>query len=849
MSEPREITESFRLERVLKSSRSAIVFQAVDPSSGNPVAIKLIPQGSKAEPRQCQERFLAAMKSLQAHQPPCFPRLLDHGFTPDGSAFMVMEFVAGTRLDALTGATPTRLLRLLGEAAEGLDALAEDGISHGNLAPENLLMTRRGGEEHVTVLGFGTTSFQIGSLAGASLALEGPPQFAAPERLEPLTATVRPDARSDIYSLALSACALLDAQAVPVDAPAPSVTLSAALMQKIHDPVRLRSALEHALRRNASERLASLAEFRDACLANAGEVSAAPQKTGAVPASALEEPFAAAPPPPERPHVSAPPQVLPAAPHPAASPVPHPAVAEGSFGFASSAGLPQPPPPAAAAVPFRPAPQPPAPAPQPPATRERVRTGPVPVHRLAEMPPPPELQPPEPLPFGPETAPEGAATTQPIPTTLPPARVARRRSGSRFLLWGGIGLAVLAAVAVAAFFVARQSGFSQRAAASPTPVRVRPTPIPKAAAPSRAVTALQTAEAALALGDLTAAGEALRSITPTDLDTLSVGDRERYDTLRATHRARAERAFAKDLTTHLASGNLKALAETVQALSPEDEQEYARNADISTALDEARRAIAVQALMLKAQKQSEWAVVLQQSTTLVSLVPRNAQATELRDRAAGILEREATDFAARGNYDLAMNRLDTVRKSWPNRTGLASRIERLKAEQAADQKLASVLVAVDQAERDKVPERGLELLAGTTPNGRYEARFQQARARLAAQLQQLDSAAPTVALTPGTKLEYKKGEPGTINVRITDDHAVKSARLFARVEGSVQFVELPLRRVSGADYAAEVSFNFHQNKTVEFYVVASDYSDHTAQLGSPKEPLKLKRKKWSLFGG
>jgi len=86
-------------------------------------------------------------------------------------------------------------------------------------------------------------------------------------------------------------------------------------------------------------------------------------------------------------------------------------------------------------------------------------------------------------------------------------------------------------------------------------------------------------------------------------------------------------------------------------------------------------------------------------------------------------------------------------------------------------------------------------------------------------------------------------------VRTQDDHGVKSARLFARVEGSVQYVELPLRPTSGPDYAAQISPSFHQNQTVEFYVVVSDHSGHTTQLGSAQQPLKLKRKKWSLFGG
>ena len=123
------------------------------------------------------------------------------------------------------------------------------------------------------------------------------------------------------------------------------------------------------------------------------------------------------------------------------------------------------------------------------------------------------------------------------------------------------------------------------------------------------------------------------------------------------------------------------------------------------------------------------------------------------------------------------------------------------------------LAAAEQAERDQAPEKGLAALAAATPGPRWEERFRQARERLTRQLEQLDAASPTVVLTPEVKLEYKKGEPGTISVRIQDDHGVKSARLFARVEGSVQYVELPLRPTSGSDYVAQISASFHQNQT------------------------------------
>ncbi len=373
--------------------------------------------------------------------------------------------------------------------------------------------------------------------------------------------------------------------------------------------------------------------------------------------------------------------------------------------------------------------------------------------------------------------------------------------------------------------------------------------MPAPAAQPAALTQLQTAEAAIALGELVAARQALDSITQDQLERLSEAERQRYASLRAAYDAKVAQTLTRALAGALASGNMKALAETVRGISPEDEAGFARNDDLLAALEEARRALNVQALMLKAQRDGDWVGVIQQSGVLSSLVPRYAQASDLRERAATALEREADALAAKGNYEVALGRLESIRRSWPQRAGIADRIERVKADRATDQQLASVLATAAQAERDKVPEKGLAALAAVSPPARWQERVREEHDRLAKQLQQLDAAPPKVALVPGRKLEYKKNEPATIALRITDDHGIKSAKLFARLEGTVQYVELPLRPGADGQYDAEISPMFHKNGTVEFYVVATDFSDHVTQLGSAPDPLKLKRKKWFLFGG
>lgn len=870
-AEPREITESFRLERVLKSSRSAIVFRAAGPGTGAPVAIKLIPPSSPTSLESCRERFLAAMGVLESARPENFPALLDYGFCPDGSAFMVMELVDGERLDSLTGVQPERALRLVLGALEGIEVLARNGISHGNLAPENLLAAGEGGTERVMILGFGTAAFHGGIAGiGGSALTEGPAQFAAPEQLDSVTALTA-DWRSDLYALAASACALLGAEAFPADAPAPSVSLPATVRERLADPTALQVIVEQSLRREPAERPTSLEEFRKAVNTALVGAPAEPGPSGEVATRTLAMDIAAI----------SPSDLVSETP---AEDVVPPVESEVTGSPTIRAILPVQSPEEAA---IQPAPSPTTPAGAPPTTPavEKVKTGPVPIQRLAELPtapfavrqPEPQagVEPPppsEPMPAT-EPAPPSASdqrgepevvtpvavgapaeehpTSEAAPGPSEPARAKATPKPHRtraFLPWaGGIAAIVVLASVAGLFWVVSQRTEKRVPSATPTAAPRRPSPSPQPVQVNAPVAQLERAEAAVALGDLAAAGAALDAISPEDLAGLSQAEQERYKTIRASYETMRRQALTKAMQRALAAGNLRALGDAVRDISREEEASFKRDADFSASLDEGRRALNLQATLLKAQRQGDLAQVLQSASVLIEVVPRYAQAAEAREKAAASLEREADTLAAKGSFDLALARLDTVRRSWPTRAGLQGRLERIKAEQEAEQKFTSLMAQAQQTETDKAPEKGLELLNSLPTDPRTAERVRQVRERLAKQLEQLDAQPPTIALAPGPKLEYKKGGPVTLAFKIQDDHGVKSAQLFARIEGSGRFVELPLRHVAGADWSAEISVSFHQNQTVEFYAVATDHSGHTAQLGKPQEPLKLKRKK-NIFG-
>ena len=65
----------------------------------------------------------------------------------------------------------------------------------------------------------------------------------------------------------------------------------------------------------------------------------------------------------------------------------------------------------------------------------------------------------------------------------------------------------------------------------------------------------------------------------------------------------------------------------------------------------------------------------------------------------------------------------------------------------------------------------------------------------------------------------------------------------ARPEGG-KYREIPLDKtqIRAGYYKAEIQPGFHQNGTVDFYVVATDLSGHETDLGSRDQPMQLKRK-------
>jgi tRNA A-37 threonylcarbamoyl transferase component Bud32 len=134
--------------------------------------------------------------------------ILDAGELPDGTPFIVMQYIEGISLREAIAAEPdgmdferaSRIIRGIGAA---LSAVHDKKIFHRDLKPENIMLQRLGpGEEQVKVLDFGIAKVKESLVAPSTLTgagVLGTVLYMSPEQLRGDTVT----SASDIYSFAI----------------------------------------------------------------------------------------------------------------------------------------------------------------------------------------------------------------------------------------------------------------------------------------------------------------------------------------------------------------------------------------------------------------------------------------------------------------------------------------------------------------------------------------------------------------------------------------------------------------------------------------------------------------------
>ena len=197
----------YEIQAPLGAGGMGEVYKATDTRLDRTVAIKVLPEHVADHP-DLRQRFEREAKTISSLNHPHICTLHDIG-QQDGTDFLVMEYLEGETLAArLTkGPLPTdQMLRYATEIADALDKAHRKGITHRDLKPGNVMITKAG----TKLLDFGlaklrdpkTTGLSVSQRPTGSASLTGEGtilgtlQYMAPEQLEGRDA----DARTDIFA-------------------------------------------------------------------------------------------------------------------------------------------------------------------------------------------------------------------------------------------------------------------------------------------------------------------------------------------------------------------------------------------------------------------------------------------------------------------------------------------------------------------------------------------------------------------------------------------------------------------------------------------------------------------------
>jgi serine/threonine protein kinase len=158
--------------------------------------------------REIVDRFFNEARAISTISDPGVVSIFDFGYHVDGTAYIVMEFLAGeslaSRLDRQGKLRISDALRLARQLASSLAAAHARGIVHRDLKPGNIFLVRDHevtGGERTKILDFGIC--KLGGDADCALTTQtgtmlGTPVYMSPEQCH---GSRRVDHRADIYSL------------------------------------------------------------------------------------------------------------------------------------------------------------------------------------------------------------------------------------------------------------------------------------------------------------------------------------------------------------------------------------------------------------------------------------------------------------------------------------------------------------------------------------------------------------------------------------------------------------------------------------------------------------------------
>src|SRR6516162_6842952 len=256
----------YELIRVLGRGGMGEVYEAEHTVKGWKVAVKLMSESVSSDP-VFRERMKREARITDRLQEPHVVPVHDYGEI-DGRMFLEMRLIEGTDLDRVLKRygplSPPRAVAIITQVASALDAAHAAGVTHRDVKPPNILITR---DDFAYLVDFGIASAtteekltQLGTAVGTW-------KYMAPERFTNDAVGYR----ADIYSLA---CVLYECLtgSPPYASDSAGVLVSAHMMEPIPEPSTKRSGIPRAFDAVIARGMAKKPEDR---YASAGDLARA----------------------------------------------------------------------------------------------------------------------------------------------------------------------------------------------------------------------------------------------------------------------------------------------------------------------------------------------------------------------------------------------------------------------------------------------------------------------------------------------------------------------------------------------------------------------------------------------
>ncbi|HEV8549541.1 MAG TPA: serine/threonine-protein kinase [Polyangiaceae bacterium] len=203
------IAGKYRLERELGRGAMGTVWAATHLTLGQRVAIKLI-AGDQSRSVEARQRFSVEAKAAARLRSRHVVQVYDDGETPDGTPYIVMEYLEGKtleeRLDEQPDIALAEAVRITTHVGRALARAHAQGVVHRDLKSGNIFLAKSDDDELgwvAKVLDFGVAKVLTdvsGPSATKTGTIVGTPLFMSPEQIRGASHV---DHRADLYSLGM----------------------------------------------------------------------------------------------------------------------------------------------------------------------------------------------------------------------------------------------------------------------------------------------------------------------------------------------------------------------------------------------------------------------------------------------------------------------------------------------------------------------------------------------------------------------------------------------------------------------------------------------------------------------